>query len=191
MQAVLNATPRAATRAVAALLVLLLTALAIVMTAVPAFACSCAPSPPPAQAAEEADAVFAGEVVDIQRAGEFEVEVVLAVSDVWKGGISERQVIRTGSDGAMCGFSFQGGEAYLVYASKGDDGFRTSSCSRTAPLSAADADVAVLGDAYAPAAGSGEPAAAGTSPWLLAGAAALVLAAGGALVWQRRRTAGA
>ena len=40
-------------------------------------ACSCAPPPPPKEAAEKSAAVFAGKVLSVEKAGEFELLITL------------------------------------------------------------------------------------------------------------------
>ena len=85
----------------------------------------------PAEALEEADAVFIGVVVEKGRAQQFfscdgpnlRVEppvssggsypVKLQVSTVWKGRVRETMIVRAGGG---CGFDFSVGTEYLVYA---------------------------------------------------------------------------
>lgn len=119
-----------------------------------AYACSCAatsgtPQVRAQEAFEGAGVVFAGEVVDVSEgapptvmyAGP-PVAVTLRVSDVWKGPRQETLEIYTGMSSASCGYEFQTGEKYLVYAT---DNLEVSLCSETKPLSNAGADLSVLG----------------------------------------------
>ena len=119
-----------------------------------AYACSCAGSSgTPQERAEEAfsdaGAVFAGEVVDVSEGAPSTVmyagppvAVTLQVSEAWKGPRKESLEVYTGMSSARCGYNFQTGEEYLVYASKS---MEVSLCSETKPLSNAEADLTVLG----------------------------------------------
>lgn len=99
-------------------------------------ACSCMPPPPPAQALEEAAAVFEGRVLRIHRRagaplGE-DFEVTFEVYARWKGPAGDTMTVRTGGNDGMCGYGFMLGEHYIVYA-QGDEsqGYWTGICSRT------------------------------------------------------------
>lgn len=114
--------------------------------------CSCLPPPPPREALAQADAVFAGRVVSVIEHSEEDpghpggphLEVRIVPSARWKAAASDTVTVRTADNSAACGFPFQEGEEYLVYAS-GDDALRVITCSRTAPLAQAADDVAALG----------------------------------------------
>lgn len=126
-------------------------------------ACSCMPPGPPEQERNRSDAVFAGAVETIQNSttSEFmgpgqDVTVTFDVSQVWKGQESETVAVKTATSSASCGYAFQEGESYLVYAEEdeggeayhGEDGELTVSlCSRTAPLEDAEQDINALGAA--------------------------------------------
>lgn len=140
---------------IAVLTVSTLATVLLIGSAGAAFACSCAPPPPPQEALDRADAVFAGEVVHVE-GGEGPVGKLTAtveVDQVWKGGVPSRVEVSTASDSATCGYDFRTGEAVLVYAF-GDplDGLSTNLCERTAPLDAADEDLAALGPVDVPVA---------------------------------------
>ncbi len=145
-----------------------------------AFACSCVTPPTPLGALNDADAVFSGTVVSItpinQNApgGIYSLtpasnEVVFSVSSVWKGVARSHVTVVTGMGGGDCGYSFNLGDTYLVYAYSSHPGspvfylgnirvelpissqqFGTSICTRTAPLSLAAADLAQLGPGAQP-----------------------------------------
>ncbi|CAN5888887.1 hypothetical protein BH23ACT11_BH23ACT11_16190 [soil metagenome] len=119
-----------------------------------AYACSCAASSgTPQERAEEAfagaGAVFAGVVVDVSgpapstvmSSGD-PVAVTFRVSEAWKGPPQETLEVTTATSSVSCGYEFQTGEEYLVYASR-DLG--VSLCSETKLLSDAAADLGVLG----------------------------------------------
>lgn len=121
-----------------------------------AWACSCAPPPPPKLAMEASSAVFSGKVVSIEKEGDFEKAVTLEVGDVWKGVDAKKVIVYTAKDGAACGFGFKEGSKYLVYATllKRGEGkaLSTNLCSRTKPLADAKEDIEALGKPTAAAA---------------------------------------
>lgn len=118
-------------------------------------ACSCAPNPPAKQALEKSGAVFTAKVVKMNdEAGGAGIrrEVTLEVIRVWKGVTAKSLTVSTAKSGAACGYGFQEGKSYIVYAHKGDgEKLFVSLCSRTAPLERAQGDVKELGEGKAPA----------------------------------------
>jgi hypothetical protein len=56
-----------------------------------------------------------------------------------------RVALRTGAGGGDCGFAFEVGQVYLVYATGATDDLRASICSRTRAAADAGPDLAVLG----------------------------------------------
>ena len=112
--------------------------------------CSCEPPGTPLEELALYDAVFTGRVVAIaQVAGtpEEDVRILFQLSAVWKGALREDIAIRTGPYDAACGYPFEVGGEYLVYAySPGDGDLYTGLCSRTNSLAAATEDVAQLGE---------------------------------------------
>lgn len=76
------------------------------------------------------------------------VAVTLRVSEVWKGDVGKTLRVTTSADsGAGCGYPFEEGKEYLVYA--GEDA-SVSLCSETKPLSSAGADLEALGTGERP-----------------------------------------
>jgi len=64
---------------------------------------------------------------------------------IWKGDRSAVSEIYTGANSAICGYEFQVGETYVIYAYKGDNGrLHTNICTRTAPVEAAGEDLKYL-----------------------------------------------
>jgi len=123
---------------------------------VAATACSCAPPPDPGAALEAADAVFAGRVVGLtlvpRLCGEpissfatEDIAVTVAISAVWKGEPAEQVTIYTAFTCCVCGYPFELGETYLIYATQQGDRLTTTICSRTRPLEKAKDDLAALG----------------------------------------------
>jgi Tissue inhibitor of metalloproteinase len=102
------------------------------------FACSCAP---PSQTTnddfQKATTVFTGKVLSVQRKeGAPTVTVKLAVQRYWKGKVSNEIKITTASNSAACGFNFEVGKDYLVYATDNNGKLSTGLCSRTAAIGA-------------------------------------------------------
>ncbi|HEY0075399.1 MAG TPA: hypothetical protein VGB77_14970 [Abditibacteriaceae bacterium] len=116
-----------------------------------ALCCSCAEPDPPEQALKSADAVFAGKVISLTSSGRFSGTYSFQVNESWKGASLNILFIRTGRGGGDCGYGFEIGQEYLVYA-YGKSGLSTHTCSRTKPLSDAGQDLAVLGPGTPPSA---------------------------------------
>jgi hypothetical protein len=120
-----------------------------------ASACMCAVEGGPKERAREAiagsDAVFSGEVVELEKAppdtemiegtmltvmggGGREATVTLRVSEVWKGPKQQTVQFTTPvADGISCAHPFKEGREYLVYAHAGQ-GLRVDGCSETKRL---------------------------------------------------------
>lgn len=121
------------------------------------YACDCVKPPSVEDELERSQAVFSGKVLEVNEMnkGYMKKKVLLEVAETWKG-LSESQVIiTTGSGGGDCGYEFQVGEEYLVYAQHssmyGDQEELVSIiCDRTTELSTASEDLAVLGEGKAP-----------------------------------------
>lgn len=115
------------------------------LAAEPAFACSCIEPPPPQEAAQQAAAVFTGTVVSVTQVGN-QQEVRIQVERVWKGAKCGEITILTPLDEAACGFNFQTGQSYLVYAERQQGKLSTNLCSRTSLTSQAGGDITALGE---------------------------------------------
>ncbi|MCI0698483.1 T9SS type A sorting domain-containing protein [candidate division KSB1 bacterium] len=109
-------------------------------------ACSCWPPPPPAQAFAEAEAVFMGKVVSFEFVeNNRRRRAAISLSKIWKGDRGAASEIFTGADVGMCGYEFQVGETYVIYAYKDENGrLHTNICTRTAPLRSAAKDLKYL-----------------------------------------------
>ena len=151
-------------------LILALAALGLHFGAAPASACSCIELTP-AEAFERADAVFVGEVTAFKiKSGLFgkssidPTTVVFTVNEVWKGPRQESITIRTVRSEVSCGFEFETGREYLIYARDGQTGL----CDRTALAVRSQEDLAALGEGWKPplapadstASSAGQPSAA-------------------------------
>ena len=137
-----------------ALLSLVGVAVLLLLARVEGFACTCAlpfPNSPLQKqvrvALRESRAVFSGKVLEVTEDPQtLHVAVRLRVERVWKG--SPREVVRifTGRGGGDCGYQFEVGQSYLVYAYKWrETELGTNICQRTAKLSEASGDLRVLG----------------------------------------------
>ncbi|HYE17438.1 MAG TPA: hypothetical protein VEA69_03280 [Tepidisphaeraceae bacterium] len=128
--------------------------IALVLHVPVAVACSCLPNPPPAEALKAAGAVFLGKVTAIDRgAGQFAgLTVTIEVDRTWKGPGEKTLTVNTASDGAMCGFTFEVGKSYVVYAHAEGKALSTSICTRTAHVDAAGEDLKALGEGKKPGA---------------------------------------
>jgi hypothetical protein len=145
-------------RTLAALASLVLTSLGLLVLYPPkcVHACSCVLHPGSQKeiaerALSSSDAVFSGEVVDLQNIGMFGPRdtVTLRVSEVWKGTDQRTLEVRTPSQGSACGYAFKEGQEYLVYA-YGKQDLKVDACGETKQLSKADEDLAVLGNGEKP-----------------------------------------
>jgi hypothetical protein len=112
-------------------LVLLLVGPALVLTASPCGACSCAPRTPE-QLLRHADAAFVGTVVDQQAIDQVTTIQTFAVRSVFKGdlGPTVRVIDPIGSGGgSTCGILYGAGEVAVILHRQGD-GWTTDVCSR-------------------------------------------------------------
>lgn len=119
------------------------------------FACSCVVDMSQNDSFNQAKAVFSGTVLSIQDKKGFpgidfsHREATIQVKETWKGAATGVVTVATGRDDGDCGFAFQKGEHYLVYAhdASGDyqTGLGTGLCERTKLLAQADEDLKILG----------------------------------------------
>lgn len=115
----------------------LVLAIIFIASAEKTFACSCLLVDTPLEtqiqkAFEGSTSVFSGEVISIEPKGEYEVSVKIKTSKVWKGERSKEFTVNTANQSAMCGYYFEVGKKYLVYANRSGEVLMTTSCSRTA-----------------------------------------------------------
>lgn len=119
-----------------------------------AAACSCGPKPDVDQALSAAAAVFAGRVVALELVPDSDpaigvsmehLRVTVAVHSMWKGEIEDLAIVTTAFTCCVCGFRFEIGEEYLIYAYDQDGVYRTSICDRTKVLGDAGDDLEQLG----------------------------------------------
>ncbi len=133
------------------LLVIVGIALAGLAGAPTASACTCVEPPPPLEALEAADLVFAGLVIEILEpdSSMFTRSFRFAAKRRWKGPVTDTMRVETAWSSASCGYPFEVGETYLVYAYEGNvfaNPYSTNLCTRTRPLADAAEDLAALGE---------------------------------------------
>ena len=114
------------------------------------WACDCAVPPPPKEALKKATAVFSAKVVKIEEAG-LQRSVTVEVLRTWKGVDEKKIVVSTAKSGASCGYGFQEGKTYLIYAYQEEKApmLRVSLCSRTQAIDKAEGDLKELGEGKA------------------------------------------
>ncbi|HKK71163.1 MAG TPA: hypothetical protein VKA86_08085 [Candidatus Krumholzibacteria bacterium] len=122
--------------------------LLLLVTSPEAIACTCGDPLDPEPAFDSSDAVFEATVQAVRVAGT-EREVDLIVTRSWKGVQTRSVVVWTFASEALCGYPFQIGVAYLVYAADtsgrgGESRWSTSVCRRTRPMTEAAEDLAFL-----------------------------------------------
>ncbi|WP_029192873.1 hypothetical protein [Paenibacillus harenae] len=124
-----------------------------------AYACSCAGPITVEEQLNHSEAVFAGRVLEVKEQKSVEGYVTKAVlfetKQIWKGGPESQIIIQTGSGGGDCGYHFEEGKDYLVYANRSDmyggkEQLVTIICDRTKELAGAQEDLTVLGEGKAP-----------------------------------------
>lgn len=157
------------------LAVLWFTALLLIVPGVQAEDCSCAAQGPPCDAFWRADTVFSGTVVDIaverrppapKRGstadppppplppfGWLPIKVTIAADQVWRGQAAGDVVVYTAANDSGCGFPFEVGKKYLVYAVQRYATLQTSRCSRTRPFTGARPDLDYFDELKKPAVG--------------------------------------
>ena len=139
-----------------ALLVCQVLVVSVIAPAGEALACVCARVGSPCAAIASSDAViFSGTALEVSGpqdpagspSSERVVRVRFSVTELFRGAPAETIVVSTPENSGMCGYAFEAGESYLVYASRTAQGVVTSACSRTTHLSVAKDDLEMLHEA--------------------------------------------
>ncbi|MEH7226750.1 hypothetical protein V7112_23375 [Bacillus sp. JJ1566] len=123
-----------------------------------ASACSCAYPESVKDELNRKTAVFSGKVIDLVDENKFSyiqssgdpIEVLFEVNESWKGINTSQVIISTARSGASCGYEFELNKEYLVYAYGEINQLETGFCERTALLSVASEDLALLGQGKEP-----------------------------------------
>ncbi|HKR13263.1 MAG TPA: carboxypeptidase regulatory-like domain-containing protein [Pyrinomonadaceae bacterium] len=127
-------------------------------------ACSCAGSGTPCEAYGTANAVFVGTAVSVREAERpkpedrdtwhYERAFKFTVEQSYLGVDGTEVEILTGGGGGDCGYQFQIGGRYLVYAHSYQNRLSTSICTRTKSFASASEDLAFLGNLSSAAPGA-------------------------------------
>lgn len=90
-------------------------------------------------------AIFSAKVLSIQKAKtpDRSNKIVLRLNKSWKGNLGKSILLSTASVSSMCGFPFEKGKTYLIYAFGPRKELSTSICTRTALIDD-NKDIAVL-----------------------------------------------
>ncbi len=84
---------------------------------------------------KESAAIFSGTVKSVETAANGnEVIVKFSVKDTWKGAIGKEVTVMTALDSSMCGYDFEVGKEYLVYAYGTVDELGVGLCTRTTSM---------------------------------------------------------
>ena len=102
-------------------------------------------------------AAFSGEVLKINETSQrgnvtgLDVTVNMRLKQVWKGQLAKQVIINTSDNSAACGYSFEAGKSYLVFAhSSNDKILATGLCSGNRPLETAGEELKILGKGRKP-----------------------------------------
>jgi hypothetical protein len=105
------------------------------------YACSCVASPAPVKKQVQAaftgsTAVFSGEAVEIRESATDKNTVLVRfkATQSWKGEFMKEITIATAKESSMCGYSFEVGKKYLIYANGSKVELSVDNCSRTTGL---------------------------------------------------------
>ncbi|MBD2871169.1 hypothetical protein [Paenibacillus arenilitoris] len=141
------------------LMLLALLTLTVGMAILPAqaAACSCAEPGTLTERKDRSHAVFEGEVAAVKSssASLFQpqvrtVKATFKVNEVWKGQVARTIEVITAEDGATCGFRFEEGERYLVFANAKGKSLETGLCSGNVKHDGSAAYAAPLGSGSIP-----------------------------------------
>ena len=107
-------------------------------------ACSCIQNLDVPQAVDKSTRVFRGTVSTIERHDGMLERVVFQVSEHFKGAPATVVQVENHAYGPMCGYPFQEGGRYIVYARGERGALTTTSCSRTTMVVQPGSDLEVL-----------------------------------------------
>lgn len=96
-----------------------------------AYGCQCEKPPSASEALKAADAVFVGIVVSGKMIEGDMRQYTFIVNDTLKGELKDKATVLTGRGLGECGFDFNIGRAYLVYANLHGNVLYTDICTRT------------------------------------------------------------
>jgi 5-hydroxyisourate hydrolase-like protein (transthyretin family) len=125
-------------------------------------ACTCARPGTPCESYGAATAVFVGTATSAREADRGNQKQIDWAPKAFKFSVEQSYLgvdgteieVFTGRGGGDCGYGFQIGERYLVYASRYENRLTTGICTRTKPFAQAADDIAFLGSLLSAAAGA-------------------------------------
>jgi len=109
-----------------------------------AMACGCQGPGSPRKELQRVDAVFSGEVSNVNRE-----KIEFKTEKIWKGPRTKRISVKRRYEQSSCTYVFVVGRKYLVYAF-GKEIFSTHVCTRTKKLDKASDDLKELGEGKEP-----------------------------------------
>jgi hypothetical protein len=101
---------------------------------------------------KELEAVFSGEVLEINEIPQsLDVSVKIKVETVWKGSPFREVTIITPNNSASCGYPFEVGKSYVVFANRTDKNYLTTGlCLRNREVNKATEELKILGKGKKP-----------------------------------------
>ena len=126
------------------------------------FACSCVDIPQTLEQEikgrlKDSKAVFSGEILKISETSQtrdvigLDVTVKIRLKEIWKGQLTKEVIIKTPDNSAACGYSFEVGKSYLVFAhSRKGKILATGLCSGNRLLETATEELKILGKGKKP-----------------------------------------
>ncbi len=92
----------------------------------------------------KSSSVFVGEVVEvIKKPDVYSVIVKFKVKKTWNKNFQKEITLLTASEDSLCGYAFEIGKKYLVYATENNNNLMTNICTRTASVTS-NKDIAIL-----------------------------------------------
>ncbi|MBN8530467.1 MAG: hypothetical protein J0L97_01205 [Alphaproteobacteria bacterium] len=112
-------------------------------------ACSCLDPGPFEDAIKSYDTIFSGTAVSVEKHATTQLIVKFKDVNPWKGTPGKQPSVITEASGGTCGYGFEVGKAYLIYAHRANKDpattqFNTFLCSPTKLLSSAEEDLKFL-----------------------------------------------
>lgn len=108
--------------------------------------CQCAATESPQQALRSYNAVFTGKVTSTHKINWYDYKAHFKVEKAWKGVDWENVTVHSTTFLTSCGYVFEKGKEYLVYAYLNDGILYVHRCSRTKLLKDAAEDFEGLGE---------------------------------------------
>jgi hypothetical protein len=160
-----------------------------------AYACSCIQPEPPVEAMTKSAAVFAGRVIDIDAPAVMtntldQNKITFNASKAWKGVDKNPVYVYSSGSSASCGYEFEVGKEYLVYAYEEDGNLATGLCTRTALLADAAEDLVALGAGEIIEPSTNAPEGANNDTYSVIGGIILIIAIGSVYYFARATRAG-